>query len=76
MNGEIPVLKAREILRILERAGFYIHHQTGSHAQLKHRQNPILRITVPVHNKDVPKQILRSILKQAQMSIKEFNVFR
>ena len=30
MNGEIPVLKAREILRILERAGFYRRHQIGS----------------------------------------------
>ncbi|MBI4910178.1 MAG: type II toxin-antitoxin system HicA family toxin [Acidobacteria bacterium] len=32
----LPILKAREVLRVLLRAGFFIHHQTGSHARLLH----------------------------------------
>jgi predicted RNA binding protein YcfA (HicA-like mRNA interferase family) len=72
MPPRLPVLKAREIVRALERAGFFIHHTVGSHAQLKHRSKPALRVTVPQHSGDVPPPILRSILKQAELSIEEF----
>ncbi len=41
----LPALKPREIIRALERAGFFIHHQTGSHAQLKHHTKPELRVS-------------------------------
>ena len=30
MPDKLPVLKAKEVVRALERAGFYIHRQTGS----------------------------------------------
>lgn len=39
--------EAREVIPILERVGFYVHHQTGSHVLMKHRTNPALRITIP-----------------------------
>jgi predicted RNA binding protein YcfA (HicA-like mRNA interferase family) len=26
----LPILKPKEVIRALQRAGFYIHHQTGS----------------------------------------------
>jgi len=35
------------VLRALQKAGFEIHHQSGSHAQLKHPGKPQLRVTVP-----------------------------
>jgi predicted RNA binding protein YcfA (HicA-like mRNA interferase family) len=72
MPPRVPVLKAKEIIRALQRAGFFIHHTVGSHAQLKHSAKPKLRITVPQHSGDVPPTILRSILKQAELSIEEF----
>lgn len=28
----LPVVKPRELLRALQGAGFYVHHQAGSHA--------------------------------------------
>jgi predicted RNA binding protein YcfA (HicA-like mRNA interferase family) len=72
MPAKLPVLKAREVVRALERAGFYVHHQTGSHARLFHRAKPDLRVTVPVHSKDVPPWLLKRILKQAGLAEEQF----
>ncbi len=72
MPDKLPVLKAKEIVRALERTGFYIHHQTGSHARLLHRTNPDLRVTIPIHSKDIPRSLLRRILKQAGLGEDEF----
>jgi predicted RNA binding protein YcfA (HicA-like mRNA interferase family) len=76
MSDGLPVLKAKEVIKILEKAGFYIHHQSGSHIQLKHKTKSQLRVTVPFHNNDLPKMVLYSILKQAEISLNEFNKLR
>jgi predicted RNA binding protein YcfA (HicA-like mRNA interferase family) len=73
MSPDVPVLKPRKVLRALLRAGFVVHHQTGSHAQLRHPGKLHLRVTVPRHDRfDLPKQVLRSILRQVEMSVEEF----
>ncbi len=72
MPEKLPVLKAKEVVRALEHAGFYIHHQTGSHARLLHRTQTDLRVTVPIHSKDIPPSLLRRILKQAGLREDEF----
>lgn len=72
MTPKLPILKPKEVLRALQRAGFYIHHQTGSHVQLKHKVKSELRITVPFHNRDLPKTVIRNIIKQADLSVEEF----
>ena len=33
---KLPRISAKKVLRALLRAGFYIHHQTGSHVNLRH----------------------------------------
>ncbi len=68
----LPILKPKEVIRALQRAGFYIHHQIGSHARLFHRTKSYLKITVPVHSKDIPQLTLLHILKQAEISKDEF----
>ena len=72
MPEKLPVLKAKEVVRALERAGFYIHHPSGSHARLLHRTKTELRVTVPIHSKDIPPSLLRRILKQAGLREDEF----
>ena len=37
--ASLPMLTAREVIRALERAGFQVQRQTGSHARLKHADN-------------------------------------
>jgi predicted RNA binding protein YcfA (HicA-like mRNA interferase family) len=76
MSPRLPVLKPREVLAALLRAGFVVHHQTGSHAQLRHAAKPHLRVTVPRHARfDLPQPVLKSILRQAEMSLEEFFEF-
>jgi predicted RNA binding protein YcfA (HicA-like mRNA interferase family) len=71
MSPTLPVIKARECLKVLQRAGFYIDHQTGSHARLFHRTDPKLRVTIPIDNKDLPAGTLKAILRQAGLSVEE-----
>lgn len=72
MTPRLPSLTAKEVLRALKKAGFYIHHQTGSHATLKHRADPARRVTVPMHSRDVQRGTLMTIIKQAGMTQDEF----
>ena len=62
-------------MRALLAAGFYIDHQSGSHARLLHHTRSELRVTIPVHNKDVPIGTLKSILRQAGLTTEEFLTF-
>lgn len=34
--AKLPIVKPKEVIRALQKAGFYIHHQTGSHARFLH----------------------------------------
>lgn len=73
MALKLPVLKPREVIAALERAGFYVHHQRGSHARLLHPTRPELHVTVPRHSKEIPPSLLKHrILKQAALTEEEF----
>ena len=71
MSGSIPAIKPKKLLTLLTKKGFFIHHQKGSHAVLKHLKIPDLRITLPIHNKDLKRKTLLSILKQARLTVED-----
>jgi len=66
---KLPALKSRDIIRILERAGFIEHRQKGGHKIFKKGN---LRVTVPVHNKDLKKGTIHAIIEQAGFTLEEF----
>lgn len=66
---KLPSLKAQQVVRALEKAGFYQVRQRGSHIQLKKGN---LLVTVPMHAGDVNPSTLRSIIRQARMTVDEF----
>ena len=66
---KLPVLRPRQVIAALEKAGFRQVRQRGSHILFK-RGN--LLVTVPNHPGDLNPQVLRSILRQAQMVAEEF----
>ncbi|MBI1745983.1 MAG: type II toxin-antitoxin system HicA family toxin [Acidobacteria bacterium] len=72
MSQKLPALKPKEVLPALRKAGFLIARITGSHYILKHPQQPALRVTIPMHNKDLKRGTLRSIIDQAGMTVDEF----
>ena len=67
----LPAVKPRELIRALERAGFFVHHVTGSHYYLKRPDDPTLRVTVAYHNKDLKRGTLRAILREAGLTADE-----
>jgi len=60
---KLPVRTGKQLVRILQANGFILDHITGSHHILVDEDGK--RITVPVHNRDLPKGTLSEILKQA-----------
>ena len=72
MNDKLPVVTAREVIRALERAGFAISRQSGSHCRLVHATDPTRKVTVPIHSGDVKRGTLRAIIAQAGMTVTEF----
>jgi predicted RNA binding protein YcfA (HicA-like mRNA interferase family) len=65
---KLPVLKPRQVMAALERAGFRQVLQRESHVQFK-RGN--LLVTVSNHPGDLNPNVLKSILRQAQMDVEE-----
>ena len=69
MTKRLPGLNAREVIRALERADFFVERSSGSHHPLVHRTHPRRRATVPDHgSRDIPRGTLRNILRQAALS--------
>ncbi len=66
---KLPQVKPKETIKALERLGFYLVRQKGSHAQFKKGN---LLVTVPVHSRDLHPETLRSILRQARIGAEEF----
>jgi predicted RNA binding protein YcfA (HicA-like mRNA interferase family) len=69
--SSLPSVKPDRLIKALERAGFFVHHASGSHYVLKHSTRPDLRVVVPYHSGDVKRGVLRSILQQAEISVEE-----
>ena len=68
--SNVPVLKPREVNRILERLGFVEVRQRGSHKQYRHADGR--GTTVPFHpGRDVSPVLLRQIAKDIGMTVQE-----
>jgi len=59
-------VKVREVLQRLEKEGWILARQKGSHRQFVHPMKPGMRVTVAGNTGlDIPKGTLNSIRKQA-----------
>ena len=70
--AKLPRVNAKKLLSVLLRSGFYVHHQTGSHANRRHSQKTHLHVVVPRHGGDLAPKTLKSILYQAEITVEEF----
>ncbi|MGI8470251.1 MAG: type II toxin-antitoxin system HicA family toxin [Pyrinomonadaceae bacterium] len=69
--GNIPVLKPREVVKILENLGFTEVRQRGSHKQFRHTDGRFT--TVPFHQgRDISPFLLRKIAEDIKISVEEF----
>ncbi|MDZ7616376.1 MAG: type II toxin-antitoxin system HicA family toxin [Patescibacteria group bacterium] len=71
MSG-LPVVSGREVVNALEKIGYAFDRQRGSHMILRQQNPPHRRLTVPDH-KEVGRGTLRAIIRQAGLTVEEFN---
>jgi predicted RNA binding protein YcfA (HicA-like mRNA interferase family) len=69
--AKLPVVRGRDLYKILLKLGFEKHHQVGSHIQMKHPDGR--RTTIPYHpSQEIRKGTLKAILDDIELTPEEF----
>ncbi len=72
MSPKLPVVSGSRVIKALERIGYRVIRQRGSHIRLRDEANPNhLPLTVPNH-KTIKPGLLRKILRDADLTVEEF----
>lgn len=67
--SKLPIASGRAVIKALQRLGYVIRDQEGSHVHLRHpTRHPL---TVPNH-KEIARGTLRAIVRQADLTVDEF----
>ena len=69
--GQLPVVSGRAVVNALAKIGYEFDRQKGSHMILRQSEAPHRRAVVPDH-KEVAKGTLRSIIREAGLTVDEF----
>ena len=71
MSNKIPRITGRKAIKVLERMGFVLVRQSGSHKIYKSKDGK--RITIPYHSRKIlhPK-IVKNILEDTNLTVEEF----
>jgi len=71
---KLPVLGGEELIAALQRGGFSIMRQKGSHVRLRHEDGRV--VTVPIHaGRELGRGLLRKILRDSDWSIEDLYKF-
>ena len=71
MAQKLPLLKPAEMIRTLEKAGFQIVRQTGSHV-IMWKSGQIRPLSIPRHPGQLKRNLQNSLVKQSGMTLDEF----
>lgn len=72
MIEKLPVVSGRDVIKALNRAGFRVVRQKGSHVRLeKVEEGKFIKLTVPMHE-TLKKGTLRQIISDAEMEVSDF----
>jgi predicted RNA binding protein YcfA (HicA-like mRNA interferase family) len=65
--SKLPTLTGEELIAALQKIGFVVIRQKGSHVRMKHSDNRV--VTIPVHARQaVGKGLLLKILRDADLT--------
>lgn len=68
---ELPSLTGQQIIKALQKEGFKVVRQKGSHVRLKHSDGRVT--TVPVHRgEEIDQGLLRKILRDVELKREKF----
>jgi predicted RNA binding protein YcfA (HicA-like mRNA interferase family) len=72
MAPKLPVVRAREVIRVAAKLGFVFDRQKGSHAVYR-RASDGARVVIPVHpGKDLKPKTLAGILEDLGLTVEQF----
>lgn len=71
MIAGLPAVKPKEAIGALEKAGWHVHRQRGSHVAM-HKEGVPNLVIIPLHTGDLPKGTLHAILEDAGLNIEQF----
>ena len=75
-GGRLPVATGKDVVRARRSAGFIVDRIVGSHHVMTFPTDPTRTVTVPVHGgRDLKPGTLRSIIRQAGLTVEEFTRF-
>ncbi len=68
--SKLPRVSGAEVVTALQRVGFRVRRQHGSHIILR-RDDPFAQTVVPAH-RELDRGTLRAILRQIDLSVEDF----
>ena len=72
MGDKLPSIKPKDMIKILEKLGFYKFRQKGSHIIMIKDDNEVFQPVIPMHSKELKKGTLLSIIRQTGLTKNEF----
>ncbi len=71
MNPRLPVVSGKDVIRVLQKFGYEVARQKGSHVRLRHVSDPQkVPVTVPMHD-EIAFGTLKRILQDAKLSVEQ-----
>jgi predicted RNA binding protein YcfA (HicA-like mRNA interferase family) len=67
----LPVVSGNKVVKALQKNGFLVVHQRGSHVKLKKTEGEKVYITIVPMHRELAKGTLKSILRQANLTLEE-----
>ena len=75
MSEKFPVINAKQLIKLLEKKGFKLSRQSGSHGIYTREDGT--RVTVPIHGKkDLGKGLIKQIIGDAGITPEELRAWK
>ena len=71
MTPKLPVVSGMDCIKVLEKFGYEVVRQKGSHVRLKDKNGILPPVTVPDH-KELRPGLLGKIVKDAGLTLEDF----
>jgi predicted RNA binding protein YcfA (HicA-like mRNA interferase family) len=66
----LPIISGKECVTALEKVGYYVKRQSGSHIILR-KDEPFCQVTIPNH-RTLDRGTLFKIIRSTELSVNEF----
>ncbi len=69
--SKLPAISGQDAVRVFEKCGYSLDHQSGSHLILRQNDPPHRRLSVPRH-RELAKGTLRKLIREAGITVEKF----